>query len=152
MSIEEWGALAEVVSAVAVVATLAYLTIQVRQSTRANASDAIAQAAAQHTETMRLIAQDPVLASVWLKLRSGEPITPVEEAQFQWWTFCFLRGAETHVEMARLGITPEFEAPWREVLRDMAASNRIMRATIETYVGSRSFVAWLDREVLPRKR
>lgn len=148
MSIEAWGAIGEIVGAIAVVLTLGYLTVQVRQSAAATASDAIAQAAAEHVANMRVIAQDPVLAGAWLKLRQGEPLTPLEEAQFTWWTFCFVRSAETHIQMAQLGITPEFEAPWREVLRSMTTTNRIMRTTLEDYVGTRTFRDWLDREVL----
>jgi hypothetical protein len=148
MSIEAWGAIGEIVGAIAVVITLGYLTVQVRQSAAANASDAIAQAAAEHVANMRAIAQDPVLAGAWLKLRQGEPLTPLEESQFTWWTFCFVRSAETHIQMAKLGITPEFEAPWRDVLRSMAATNRIMRTTLENYIGTRAFKDWIAREVL----
>lgn len=37
MSIQEWGAIAEMVGAIAVVASLAYLAVQIRQNTRAQA-------------------------------------------------------------------------------------------------------------------
>ncbi len=109
MSIVELGALGEFVGAIAVVVTLGYLAVQVRLASKSNQSNAIARAASDHIADMRLLAENPVLAIAFEKTQRGETLDSPESTQFAWWFLCFLRGAETHVQMAKLGVVPEFE-------------------------------------------
>lgn len=124
MSIVELGALGEFVGAVAVVATLGYLAVQVRLSSKSTRSNAIAQAASDHLATMRLLAGNPVLASALDKVQRGDSLDQPEPTRFGWWFGCFLRGAETHIQMPELGVVPEFEEPWAEILRSLVGSTK----------------------------
>ena len=155
MSIMELGALGEFVGAIAVVATLGYLAVQVRQHARSTESNAIAQAASDHIATMRAIAQVPALADAFEKAGRGDELEPREFVQLRFWFSSFLRGVETHVAMAKLGVVPEFEAPWKDILRlimqadgPWGGMSAQVRSMIEDYVGSQTFRAWLDQEVL----
>ena len=148
MSIMELGALGEFIGAIAVVATLVYLALQVRQSSKSTESNAIAQAASDHIANVRSLAQDPVLAMAFDKAQRGEDLGEPESVQLTWWIGCFLRGAETHVQMAKLGVVPEFEAPWVEMLRSMSENNKMLRTVMENYVGTKTFRTWLDEQIL----
>ena len=154
MSIMELGALGEFVGAIAVFATLGYLAVQVRQSARSTQSNAIAQAASDHIANMRCIAEVPALAEVVDKAQRGQELESRELLQLTAWFSCLLRGAETHVQMAKLGVVPEFEAPWKDILRAMLqpdgpyGRNPVARPMMESYIGSRTFRTWLDQQVL----
>ena len=149
VSIMDLGALGEFIGAIAVVAT-GYLTLQVRLSAKSTKSNAIAQAASDHLANMRSLAENPALASAFEKTQRGETVGSPESTQIAWWFVCFLRGAETHVQMAKLGIVPEFEAPWEDILRRMSRGDETLRIIIENYVGSKTFRKWLDDKILSR--
>ncbi len=143
----ELGALGEFVGAIAVVATLVYLALQVRLSSRSTESNAIAQAASDHLANLRSIAENPALAKAFEMSLRGEAVGAPEATQIGWWYSSFLRGAETHVQMAKLGVVPEFEEPWEEILRQMSGIPTF-RTIMENYVGSRTFRNWLNEKVL----
>ncbi len=148
MSILELGAIGEFVGAIAVVITLGYLAVQVRLASKSNRSNAIAQAASDHLANMRSLAENPVLARAFEKTQRGETLDSPEATQFSWWFLCFLRGAETHVQMAKLGVASEFEEPSEVILRSLSKGGGIMRGIMENYVGTRAFKTWLDERVL----
>ncbi len=148
MSIMELGALGEFIGAIAVVVTLGYLAVQVRLSSKSTKSNAIAQAASDHLANMRSLAENPALANAFEKAHRGEALDPPESTQFSWWFLCFLRGVETHIQMARLGVVPEFEEPSVVILRGVSRSDGVMRSIIENYVGTRTFKDWLDERIL----
>ena len=148
MSIMELGALGEFIGAIAVVVTLGYLAVQVRLSSKSTKSNAIALAASDHLANMRSLAENPSLANAFEKANRGEVLAPLELTQFSWWFLCFLRGVETHIQMARLGVVPEFEEPSVVILRGLSRSDGVMRSIIENYVGTKTFKDWLDEKVL----
>ncbi len=86
MTLEQWANLAEIVAAVAVVPSLVYLAVQVRQGnaqSRATARYAFIESMADINMT---IAQDKAAASVWRRgLEAPETLDPDE--QMQLWMF-----------------------------------------------------------------
>ena len=60
------GALAELIGAVAVIATLIYLSIQIRQNTRANEIESSQGNLDQGVSWMNNLIQDPSLAELYL--------------------------------------------------------------------------------------
>jgi hypothetical protein len=148
MTITELGALGEFVGAFAVVMTLVYLAVQVRQSAKSAESNAIAQAASDHLANMRVLAENPELAAAYEKAQAGELVEPSVSSQLRWWTVCFLRGIETHVQIAKLGVVSEFEAPCVEILSAMSKDNEMARTLMEGYIGSQTFRVWLDERIL----
>jgi len=90
MSLEQWAYLGEIVASAAVVASLIYLAIQVRQSNR--------QAQAQTRQTMMQLVQqelykvvdDPNIFSLWTK----DPISTEEKSKLHAWLLAFIRQRE----------------------------------------------------------
>ena len=142
------GNFGEFLGAIAVVVTLAYLAIQIRESAKSTESNAIAQAASDHLANMRLIADNAELSEAYRKATNGEVLTEAEASQLQWWMYCFIRGGETHVQMAKLGVVPEYSDPWIEILRLQAANSEMARKTMENWIGTETFINWLQESVL----
>lgn len=83
------GATGEVIGAIAVVVTLAFLALQIRQSQRAqreaNAlarSDAVNKSYDRLAEHRRLIATDPEITRIWIAGCAGENLNEIEAQQF----------------------------------------------------------------------
>ena len=72
MNWEALGAIGEIVGAVAVVLTLGYVAVQLRQNTRVVRSGTEQAQADAHTGCLSLIAQDPDLTRLYLRGASGE--------------------------------------------------------------------------------
>ena len=78
MNLEAVGNVAELISAVGVIVTLAYLGVQVRQNsitTRANIRQVLA---GQQIDHVRHIVNEPNLRAVMAKVTAGEPLTADE--------------------------------------------------------------------------
>ncbi len=98
MTIQDWGAIGEVISAVAVVVTLAYLATQIRYA-RLTAADASRQARATGVREMQMLTiQEPAFREAWNRAQPGSNerfealgvslgITP-EEAGLVWHGCC----------------------------------------------------------------
>ena len=83
MTIQDFGSIAEVVGAVATVATLAYLAIQIRANTRMMRAQAMRAALSDNAQFSMAIAQSPQLADVFDRgLASFESLTASERWQF----------------------------------------------------------------------
>ena len=147
MTIMELGALGEFVGAIGVVVTLGYLAVQVRLSGKSAESTAIAQAASDHLANYRCLVQDRELIKALQKQQHGEELDSIETTQLTSWFACFLRGAETHIQMAKLGVVSEFEGPFEEILGSMSKNNPLLVQVMENYVGSKTFRDWLDEQL-----
>ncbi len=83
MTIQDLGSLGELVGAVATVATLLYLAVQIRHNTRtvraANASDALGQ----QNELALLLGQNPEVAKLYFEGLAGAELDETESRQFQ---------------------------------------------------------------------
>jgi hypothetical protein len=76
MNWEAIGAVAELVGALAVIVTIAFLAVQVRQNTAGSVRDAI-------NETTRIMASDPEAARIfWAGLEDRSALTDRERYQF----------------------------------------------------------------------
>jgi len=82
MNWEALGAIGEIVGAVAVVVTLAYLAVQIRQNTRVFRSSTEQAQADAHTRCLSLVAQDSDLARLYLRGASGESLDRDESLRF----------------------------------------------------------------------
>lgn len=89
MSLQDVGSIGELIAAIATVATLVYLAIQVRHNSRAmDRSNEFAQANSIHQITMLFnelnwrLAGDAELADIHTRALAGEPLTPAEATRF----------------------------------------------------------------------
>lgn len=82
LRLSDWASIAEVVGAIAVVISLAYVGIQVRDNTEAvRAANRQALVSRAHYATSN-IAASPALAEAYSKVASGEEPTPTELVQY----------------------------------------------------------------------
>ena len=83
MNWEALGAIGEIVGAVAVVLTLGYLAVQIRQNTRATRAATSSAAAAAARDISGAVARDAELANLYeTGLRSLYSLDPSQRAQF----------------------------------------------------------------------
>ena len=76
------GAIAELVGALAVVLTLAYLALQVKQSNLAASVSAKQEMTRQFADYSDLLLQNPILHGVYLRGMAGEELDAIEMSQF----------------------------------------------------------------------
>ena len=106
MTITELGALGEFVGAIAVVATLIYLALQVRQHTFTTKAQMVQDAAAaQQRVLMRLMDDDMVQATI--RRQNGEPRTDADVAKRRTWFTANLRGHESYYYQYQQGLFDE---------------------------------------------
>jgi hypothetical protein len=84
MNWEAIGAVAELVGAIAVIATLAYLAAQVRQATNSVQGAAELEASKQFTDWHARITNSLELRTVWDKGAADEKLSDVERVQYVW--------------------------------------------------------------------
>jgi hypothetical protein len=104
MSLEQAGIIAEIVSAVAIVVTLVYLSIQVKDSARASRSAAVTDATTAMQAFYQELGSNPVAAQLFLAGLT-RPDTLSREDQFQYLMLmhsCFL-GFQRSFFLAREG-------------------------------------------------
>ena len=89
MSWEAAGALGEIIGAVAVIATLAFLAVQIRQGSQVQReANVLARSAAidrvhdQLREFACFVAADPELTRIWLAGCAGEPLDTIDQDRF----------------------------------------------------------------------
>ena len=95
MDIMELGAIGELVGGVAVLATLIYLAIQVRQNSAAIRTTGQSQMVEPLFEQARQVVQDPDIARiVHARIFSEERLSDVDEYRFQVWASMTMYGWE----------------------------------------------------------
>ena len=96
MNWEALGAIGEVAGAVAVVLTLGYLALQMRQNTRAVRVASFHQVADSFSAVSLSVVQDPTLVSLLLRARlDPESLTREEHARLRFFLLTLFRRAES---------------------------------------------------------
>ena len=100
MTIQDWGAVGEVVSAVAVLATLIYLAIQIKQNTAATRAQ-IHQARSEQAQDFLLFgAGSKDFSSLVAKVRNDlSKLTELDEGELQQITFWSVAGMQRQQNM-----------------------------------------------------
>ena len=149
MTLSELGSVGEFVSALAVLATLVYLAIQIRQSsatTRAQIRQSLADSQIQH---LNLRATDPFLRGVVGRMFAGETIDDGDGFGLTMHVIAGIRLFENYFAQHHLGtLDPEDWRATREVIKThfRLPQFRISLALIERSI-NREFVAELNRIV-----
>ncbi len=82
MSIQDWGAIGEVVSAIGVIATLLYLTTQIRQNTRQMRSEGHQAITDSYNVTLgQLLASDALFETIVRGCQDWDSITAFQQSQ-----------------------------------------------------------------------
>jgi hypothetical protein len=84
LSLSEWSSLAEVVASVAVVISLVFVGFSINQNSHILKASNDSLIFEIQDSIMSQKTGDPVLASIEVKLQSGEEITAIEAKQWEW--------------------------------------------------------------------
>jgi hypothetical protein len=110
------GAIGELVGALGVIVSLAYLAVQIRQNTRALRSTSYHQAAEQTWSAVLAVAQDASLAAAYAKLLDGREPTPEEQVQVAFADVALIFGFENMLRLNEQGLLdPDV---WDNVLKN----------------------------------
>ena len=150
MDWEAIGALGEVGGAIAVVATLVYLSLQIRNSTKATESEVHASLASEMQRLLVAAAQDDSMVDAMLAAHRNDQLSDAHDLKLRLWFGGFLRVCESHVVQNK-ALSMDLETPVGAILRGSAnvgIYRKIMSESVENRTASLEFLAWLDSEVL----
>ena len=134
MSREQWKDLFEVIGVIAIVASLVFLTLEIRTNTATN-EIAILQNYSSNWMLMNgQVAENRELAALVEKAYSGEDLDRVEFRQFQGYVLMRVTQSRHMLDLYDRGLVPESEA--RRAFRAirMAAENPNFREAVEASV------------------
>lgn len=103
MSIQDWGAIGEIIGAIAVLLTLLYLAIQIKHS-----SD-VAKVASYHQAIDQIVrsGMDPDFSILATKIEKGESLTPAEQTRANSLASIFIYGHEILLHLLNQGQVDE---------------------------------------------
>ena len=108
MNWEALSALGEIAGAIAVIVTLVYLSVQIRQNTKASRVAAVQAASENSSRFSELIAADPALGEVfWRGLRDPGCLDPGQVRQFIAALNVFIRREAVSFYLHKEGIMPD---------------------------------------------
>lgn len=108
MNWEAAGAIGEIAGALAVIVTLVYLSIQVRQNTKASRLSAVQAASENSSRFSELLAADTDLSElVWRGLRDPDSLDPVEARRFVAALNVFVRREAVSFFLHKEGVMPD---------------------------------------------
>ena len=118
------GALGELIGALAVICTLVYLAVQIRQNTNAVKSAATESSVKAVNDVRLVLSQDSELVDIYLK-GIGDPslLSPAEEVRFRVFIQCILWSAWNLFQQARLSGNPDIWETQEAVLCRVLKTN-----------------------------
>ncbi len=154
MSWEAAGAIGEIVGALAVVATLAYLATQIRQSNRSARIAARLETTRQYTDFIDGLLVNPGLAQVFRRGSAGEALDDSDEEIFRrLMSKCFWYFSAHHFQYSQDALT---ETDWHQ--SRMLIARISSRPGVKAWWGenkadfSPQFVAFMDSEIFDAGR
>lgn len=94
LSIQDWGAVGEIISAIAVVISLLYLAVQIRNQNRESRLSTINNSLAEWNSLLSLVADNSELADIWNRGLKNEELTETEEVRFRGFVNSYFRVVE----------------------------------------------------------
>lgn len=119
MTLSDLGDLGDFLGGVGVVATLAYLAIQIRSNTREVRSASLDAVSASHMEFQRAVWGDPVLNKLWFDGTSGVELPEDEGRRFLFMVITCARHWERAYRRARGGTLDS--TSWSGVHKELAS-------------------------------
>ena len=148
MNWDALGAISEFVGAIAVVVTLVYLAIQVRQNTSALRSTATQGAHDQAAALYDLLSSDTSIADIFVRgLISPDELTSEETARFFSLSLAFMFRYQNWYLQTRSGlIEKELLESWARVLRQLSGAPGFRRFWQQrAHIFADEFVRYLDQ-------
>ena len=127
MTLQELGNLGEFFGAIAVIASLAYVALQIRQNTRSLRTASFQAVMQSSTWENRIIAQDPALAELYLRgLNAYDELDSVDAFRFSALMYNFIWHFEIALSLYSEGVSTEtrLEAHLDSVLDQLSKPGR----------------------------
>lgn len=116
MTVETLGHLGDFIGGLAVIASLLYLAVQIRQNTRAVRSSSYHQAAEQTWNYCLAVAGDASLAEILARRESGEALSPAEQIRANSSDQAIIFGMENMLRLHEEGLVdPEI---WQNLIEN----------------------------------
>ena len=145
------GAIGEIVGSVAVIVTVAYLAVQIRQSGRAAKSASTNQSRAAVTDVLSGITGDSEAVKVYTTgMIDPDSLEKHERVRFDLTIFQMQRVIETIFYEYRAGLVTEelWQGQWRGVLSLLKTKGGRQSWKRQKYFVSRTFMEWVDEQLL----
>ena len=148
MSIQDWGAIGEILGGIAVVISLVYLAVQLRMNTKILKANAAWDSEIAFSNANLAIARDPLFALLMNKASrvdlKPEDFTETETAQLYFIVRAALQIAQAQWWLWRSGNLPDelwdYRRRWARLFVDAPVLNPIWQAELEQHIFSEDFV------------
>ncbi len=118
MTIQDWGAIGEIVGGIAVVVTLIYLAAQIRQNTRAVRANTFQGVVDSLTSGIAEITRDAEVTRIWIVgLSQSEELSEFDRGRFRLLILMAVRKWENALYQSRAGMLDN--AQWEGILQDI---------------------------------
>jgi len=107
MSIQDWGAIGEIIGGVGVIVTLLYLAAQIRQNTKQVASASLQALSSRVEARMMANATNAEFAELLQRWRDGEELTEVELSRANSWFGSWVSDLQDGYRQFKLGLVSE---------------------------------------------
>ena len=147
MNRDALGAIGEIVGSLAVVITVAYLAVQIRQGAREARSAAINQSRAAVTDVLSGISSDTDAADIYFRgLHDLDALSAAERVRFELIIFQMLRVTETMFFEYQQGVLNEelWEAQWYGTQNALRTPGAMAFWKRRNKMLTRSFVTWVE--------
>jgi len=144
------GAIAELVGSVAVVITIAYLAVQIKQSAKSARSAATNESRAAVTDVLTGISVDTEASRVYARgITNPDSLDPEERVRFDLIVYQTLRSAETLYWERREGLLSDeiWEGQWRTQRYLLTTRGGRQSWERQKNFVSASFMKWVDRNL-----
>jgi len=155
MNWEVVGAISDVLAAIAVIVTLGYVAVQIRQNTSALRSAATQGTHDQSAAQYDLLASDPELSDIFVRgLEAPDTLNRIETGRF----YAFLLGVifrfqNWHLQTQSQALDKEHIESWARVLRQISGMPGFQRFWEDRrHIFTPTLVAYLEQDVFLRER
>lgn len=150
MNWEAIGAISNILSAIAVIATLGYVAVQIRQNTSALRSTATQGAHDQSAAVYDLLASDPKLSDIFVRgLETPNTLDRVETGRFYAFNMgVMFRFQNWYLQMRSRALDKEQVESWARVLRQISGTPGFQKFWAERrHLFTPVMVKYLEQEV-----
>ncbi len=143
------GAIGEIVGALAVVGTLAYLAVQIRQSNTGAKIAAHLEMTRQYANFLDSLMENPALARVFREGNAGHTLSDIDEELYRrLMSKCFWYFAAQHFQYAQKTLSEEEWHQPREMIRRVACRPGMKQWWDENKAAyTPPFVLFMDKEI-----
>ena len=154
LSLADWGHIAEIFGAVAVVVSLVYVGMQLKQNTEAIQAQTAQMVLATYADYQFAIIGEEALSPLMIKADTGEELTAEEARRLNVWAHLLIGNWERTYRSFQSGLMDEKDwRSWDVYFRDALELSYVMDAWVTSVTGAYElgFTRYVNEEVLVRR-